>query len=131
MARKEVIVDSNVVIAYFHTEDAHHERAVSEMNQLESTRIILTEYVLLEVATLLKQKIGTPQGQKIIATLLHTENIQVLPSTEFFIATMSSFVASKDKHLSFVDTSLLLLSKRTPVITFDKKLAAAIKSAVF
>jgi predicted nucleic acid-binding protein len=129
MAAKAVIFDSNVWIAYFHTKDSQHSQAVTELQKYQSATIILTEYVLLEIATLLKQKIGQAKARAIIGALVQTENIEVLPSVAFFSETLGSFLSKDDKHLSFTDLSLLHLSKKTPIITYDKKLAAAIKKA--
>jgi len=127
METKSVIFDSNVWIGYFNTEDTTHLQAVAMFKKYNSYTVVLTEYVLLEVATVLKQKIGYTATNKIIVALLQTENIKLLPSTEYFSATLAAFLEFKDKHLSFVDVSLLALANDFTVITFDKKLAAALK----
>lgn len=127
MATKAIIYDSNVWIGYFNTEDTTHPQALAYFNKYNSHTIILTEYVLLEVATVLKQKIGYAKTNKIITTLLQTENIQLLTSSEYFLATLKRFLESKDKHLSFVDIALLALAGDFTVITFDKNLIAALR----
>lgn len=126
MARSGVLFDSNVWIAYFHTTDAQHAKAVAAVGQYSGQTIVLTEYVLLEIATLLKQKIGPTKTNTIITTLLKTEGIALLPSDNYFSTTLTTFLASKDKYLSFVDVSILVLSDDFTVVTFDKKLKNAI-----
>jgi predicted nucleic acid-binding protein len=127
MKSREIIFDSNVWIGYFNTADTTHQQAVAYFKKYSDCIVILTEYVLLEVATVLKQKIGRAETNKIITALLQTENIQLLPSSEYFTSTLTEFLTTKEKHLSFVDISLLVLMRDMTVITFDKKLAAALK----
>lgn len=127
METKDVIFDSNVWVGYFNIEDITHVKAVTYFKKYQDVTIVLTEYILLEVATVLKQKIGHITTNKIIATLLQTENIQLLPSSEYFETTLTQFLTMKDKYLSFVDMSLLVLSTDFTVITFDKKLKARLK----
>jgi predicted nucleic acid-binding protein len=126
MADNAVIFDSNVWIAYFHTTDTYHREAAALVEKYTAQTIVLTEYVLLEIATLLKQKIGSAKTNVILTTLLQTDGIKLLTSEQFFTPTLTTFVSSKEKHLSFVDVSLLVLSNDFTVITFDKKLTNAI-----
>lgn len=126
MAVNAVIFDSNVWIAYFHTTDSSHTKAEAVVAQYAGQTIVLTEYVLLEIATLLKQKIGPAQTNTILTTLLQTENILLLPSGDFFTPTLTAFLSSHEKQLSFVDVSLLVLSADFTVVTFDRKLKNAI-----
>lgn len=130
METKAVIFDSNVWIGYFNTDDTTHSRAVDYFKKYNRHTVVLTEYVLLEVATVLKQKIGYAPTNKIITTLLQTENIKLLSSSEFFASTLTQFLISKDKHLSFVDMSLLCLAGDFIIITFDQKLNSAIKKVL-
>ena len=118
MESKAVIFDSNVWIGYFNTADTTHAQAKAYFKKYNRKDIILTEYVLLEVATVLKQKIGSAATNKIITIVLQTENIKLLPSSEFFSATLAKFLESKDKNLSFVDVSLAVLSSDFTVVTF-------------
>ena len=127
MENKAVIFDSNVWIGYFNTADTTHAQAVAYFKKYGDQTVVLTEYVLLEIATILKQKIGYAATNKIITTLLQTENIKLLPSSEYFSATLTKFLEYKDKYLSFVDTSLVVLEDDFTVITFDKKLAVVLK----
>jgi hypothetical protein len=74
----------------------------------------------------LKHQLGGNGAKKIISTLLQTENIEVLPSAQYFATTIKEFVQLQDDHLSFVDVSLLVLSSDFTIETFDKKLQQAI-----
>ena len=127
MATKAIIFDSNVWIGYFNVNDTTHKRAVAAFEKHSKDTVILTEYILLELATVLKQQIGPVVTNKIITALLQTDTIQVLESPAYFQATLQQFLTTKEKHLSFVDTSLLTLADDFTIVTFDKKLAAALK----
>ena len=70
MATKAIIFDSNVWIGYFNTEDSTHSKAVAFFKKYNDHTIVLTEYVLLEVATVLKQKIGYAATNEIVTMLL-------------------------------------------------------------
>jgi predicted nucleic acid-binding protein len=127
MATKAIIFDSNVWIGYFNVNDATHMRAVAAFEKHSIDTVILTEYILLELATVLKQQIGPVATNRIISVLLQTDNIEVLESTAYFQATLQQFLTTKEKHLSFVDTSLVTLANDFIIVTFDKKLFAALK----
>lgn len=127
MATKAIIFDSNVWIGYFNVNDTTHKRAVAAFEKYDGQTIILTEYILLELATVLKQQIGPVATNRIISVLLQTDTIEVLESTAYFQETLQQFLTTKEKHLSFVDTSLVTLANDFIIITFDKKLAAALK----
>jgi predicted nucleic acid-binding protein len=129
MATKAIIFDSNVWIGYFNVSDTTHKRAVAVFEKHSGQSIILTEYILLEVATVLKQQIGPVATSRIITALLQTDTIQVLESAAYFQATLQQFLTTKEKHLSFVDTSLLTLANDFTIVTFDKKLAAALRGS--
>ena len=66
MVNKAIIFDSNVWIGYFNTTDTTHAQAVAYFKKYSEQTVILTEYVLLEVATVLKQKIGDAATNKIL-----------------------------------------------------------------
>jgi predicted nucleic acid-binding protein len=127
MATKAIIFDSNVWIGYFNVNDTTHKRAGAAFEKHSKDTIILTEYILLELATVLKQQIGPVATSKIISVLLQTDTIEVLESTAYFHATLQQFLTTKEKYLSFVDTSLVTLANDFTIVTFDKKLAAALK----
>jgi predicted nucleic acid-binding protein len=121
-----VIFDSNVWIAYFHSTDAHHTKATALVEKYRDNPVIITEYVLLEIATLLKQKIGPAKTRAIITTVLQTDGVELLPSSNFFTTSLAAFQNLNEKYLSFVDVSLLVLSNDFTVVTFDTQLHKAI-----
>lgn len=118
-----VIVDSSVWVGYFDELDSNHKKAKILMAVASAGTIIVTEYVLLEVASVLKRKIGQRKTRDIIDMILRLENVNILESHYFFHKTLKLFLLLEEKHLSFVDVSLVVLSKDFEVVTLDTKLA--------
>jgi predicted nucleic acid-binding protein len=121
----KIIPDSNIWIGYFHKEDSLHKKS---LKIIEGMNIVyVPEYVLLESVSILKMKATNKLANFCLDVFLHTATIHVIPSGDLFTKTIALFQTLNDKHLSFVDTSLLALSREYEVKTFDKKLATAIK----
>ena len=128
MAKEKVIFDSCFWIAYFNQNDTTHKKATNLLSKHSSSTIIISEYVLLEISTVLKLQLGHTKAQATISALVQTETIEVLPSADYFFKTLKLFLTSADSHLSFVDMSLLVLAKDFVIETFDKKLIQAIQN---
>lgn len=127
MASKPVIFDSNVWIGYFDISDTLHKEARRTLDAYKYSQIFVPEYILLETATVLKNNVDFALAQETIDLLLNTESFSFLPSGQYFTDALKLFLSTQHPNLSFVDVSLLALSKNYEVVTFDKKLAAAIK----
>jgi len=120
------VLDSSVWIALFNESDSQHAKADRIFQSLQST-IILPEYVLLEVCTILTQKAGKEVSHAFLATAFENEDVDLLVVDElFFYELIDKYRASKDEKLSFVDVALLSLASTYDVITFDQKLSRAI-----
>lgn len=120
-----VIIDSNVWIAFLNKNDSNHKRADEIFNKLVDKRekIIITEYVLLEIVTVLSQKVGKKIANQFIEIAGNTKRIEIISSSaDFLDEVLAFYLKQKNKNLSFVDYSLLYLSGQYEVLTFDKKL---------
>jgi predicted nucleic acid-binding protein len=120
------IFDSNIWIAYFNDDDQTHRQASRIFRSVETTSIVVTEYIILEVATILKQKKGNELANTFLSFVAELD-IPVVMSGEFYTGTKNLFQSLKEKHLSFVDVSLLYLSKKYTVATLDKHLKKVLK----
>lgn len=122
-----IIFDSNVWIAFFNKEDSQNKKAL-EIVIREKDNIAITEYIILEVASVVAIKAGKNLADKFLEFILNNNNIKVLlSSNDFFYNTVENFIKTESKKLSFVDISLLYLSNTYKIITFDKDLAKLIK----
>ena len=126
MASK-IILDSNIWIGYFNKDDVHHSSSVKLISTLSTSNVYVTEYVVIESLSVLKMRKSEKVAMLCLDVFQHTHTIHVVPSGDIFKKTINLFQTLSDKHLSFVDMSLLSLSRDYEVKTFDKKLASAIK----
>jgi len=120
------ILDSSVWIALFNESDSQYRKANELFDKIQPP-LIIPEYVFIEVCTILTQKVGKSTADLFISIALENQNAQVLVIDEEFFYHLIEFYQSLDgKHLSFIDSVLLRLSRTYNVITFDEKLKRAI-----
>lgn len=123
-----VIFDSDVWIALLNKNDSQHQKAKLVFESIKEN-IILPEYVFIEISSVLSLKVGKGVADDFIKIALNNKNIRMLVSRkEYFAEIVDIFIKSPNKHLSFIDFSLLYFSKKFKVITFDKKLKKAIET---
>lgn len=121
------LLDSSVIVAFFREDELDHDIAAQMFRGNEN--FVVTDYVLAEVATVLKLREGFEAAKIALEYLVSIDGIQIYETkAELFWSAMSFFQKNKNK-LSFTDTLLLLLSRenRIPLVTFDKELAKLAK----
>ncbi|MFH1191887.1 MAG: type II toxin-antitoxin system VapC family toxin [bacterium] len=122
-----IILDSNIWIAFFNTNDTQHKKAEKVLENADG-KIIITEYIILEVSSVLLFKVNKNVANKFIEIILNNKDVEILLSDEFFFkGTLDCFQNEKTGKLSFIDASLLYLSEIHRVFTFDKKLKKEIR----
>jgi predicted nucleic acid-binding protein len=121
-----VILDSNIWIARFDADDQTHEKAEKIFAEFDLRDIVVTEYIVLEVTTILKQKKEHVLAERFL-DFLEDFDMVVLESEEFYTKTKRKFRMLQKNHLSFVDVSLLALSEEYEVVTLDKHLKKLLK----
>ena len=129
-SNNQILLDSNVWIARLNREDSQYAKAMAVFKQVEEHKsmIILPEYVIVEVCTIVAMRSGKETVKTFLQTARDNALVTILPSTPSFLEqVMDFFIARQDRHLSFVDVSLLLLSESYTVTTFDKKLEKEIQ----
>ena len=119
-----IIPDTNVWVAYLDQDDAlHHEATKVFANFNDQDHVLVTEYVLLETTTVLANNAGKEHADMFLEIISHNKDIDVLPSTPLDLKRfINEYQHLSVRSLSFVDVSLIVLSKDMQVITFDKKL---------
>jgi predicted nucleic acid-binding protein len=122
-----IILDSNVWVSFFNKNDSTHSRAKQLFSTLRE-KVLVPEYIILEVATIISQKIDKQAAGIFIEYVGNNLDVKVQASSkEFLDEVVHFYLEKKDRQLSFVDYSLLFLSQTFAIITFDKRLANAIK----
>ena len=120
------ILDSNIWIAFFHKNDNQHKKAEKIIKEL-NTKIIIPEYIITEIASILCFKADKKIAVIFLNSVLDNDDIEILLSNEIiFNNTVNNFIDDSGNKLSFIDTTLLCLSKKYKIITFDKNLQKAI-----
>jgi len=122
-----IIVDSNIWVAFFDTDDSTHKRATVIFEDLDnSNELAMTEYVFVEVCTILKNKKKFTIVKDFI-NFINEYNIEIMLLGGLLYRFTDTFTSSARNKLSFVDSSLLYLSQNHTVLTFDKALLAQIR----
>lgn len=122
---KDIILDSSVWIALFHKEDSQHEKA-KKLLEGNSTSVVVPEYVLLEVVTVLRNLKRHKEAERFMEEVLEDSGTFLPAGTLAY--EVARVLPREAKTLSFVDVALTLLSqKKYEVLTFDSVLARAIK----
>ena len=119
-----VILDSSVWVAFLHDGDSQHAAAQKILARI-GDEIIVPEYILVEVATILKRRKGAHEAQRFVRRVLREQIESFLPADLLAYETAELFCERNDT-LSFTDTALLILSREYRIITFDKALAKAL-----
>jgi len=122
-----VVLDSNIWIAFLNKSDSQHKKAVKTFKEIEN-KIIVPEYIILEVCSVLSIRASKKTADKFLEIVLENNDIQILLSNEFlFKNTIREFKKTTSRKFSFVDIYLSYLSQSVKVITFDERLRRKIK----
>jgi predicted nucleic acid-binding protein len=128
MINKKILIDSNILIAFFRREDIHHKKAIELLSKLDG--FYISEHVLFEIGTVLLLKEGATISKQFIDFLNNSENIQIINLFfDEFSQIVNSFPYQKTK-LSMVDLSLLIIAKNRDLDlqSFDKELMNTYKN---
>jgi len=121
-----VVVDSSVLIAALHREDALHNRGIRALENAELP-IIVPEYIAVETIGVLTGRNHKDSAAVCIKTLAENRTLTFMPSTLALFAEAARYFLSTSKRLSFIDCALAVLAREYDVLTFDKVLAKTIR----
>lgn len=127
MVSKPIFVDSNVFIALYNPFDTLHDQAlhIGQVLDRPTTTLIVSNYIFLEVVTVLSQRRGKMVSNSVGDMLLNHPNVQIIQVDEFsHRATWNIFQKLSNKNVSFVDCSTAVLMHNEGIhtlLTFDKK----------
>ncbi|MEX2178238.1 MAG: PIN domain-containing protein [Gemmatimonadaceae bacterium] len=120
-----IVVDSSFLIAYHNTRDVHHASAARTMVHLAAGkwgRVLLLEYVFLEVVTVLLARLGHERAVEVGTTLLAAEEVDFVPCSELFLDVLQEFTNQRVGTLSFVDAAIAVAARNRAagrIATFD------------
>ena len=120
-----VFVDSNYFIALFNVSDTLHAEAsaLAEAMVNRDIRLYISNYIILEVLTVLSQRIGKEAAKVAADNLTDTEQIRTVHITEeLHDRSLEIFRNIDSKNVSLVDCSVLAVLNYAGVkqlLTFD------------
>ena len=110
-----VVLDSSFLIAFHNRRDAHHAAAASAMDSLlrgDFGRLVLIEYVFLEVVTVLLARRGHRAALDVADILLDAEEVDFLPCSDLFADALREFRIRGAARLSFADAAIVAAAQR-------------------
>jgi len=122
-----VFVDSNYFIAFFNPADALHRRAIVAAKKLyaEDAVFVISNFIFLEVVTVLSQRVGRESALRVGAYLLDDPKVEVIHiDSSLQEATWGIFRRVPGKDIGFVDCSILAVMHAEAIrllLTFDVK----------
>ncbi|MEK7648436.1 MAG: PIN domain-containing protein [Patescibacteria group bacterium] len=125
MGISSIFLDSSYLIAYFNTNDALHTQAceIGKILKPEINPLIISNYIFLEITTVLSQKAGRHLARTVGEYILSTSSIRCIhidPSLHHKTWTLFQTIGQKD--IGFVDCSIIAAMKAegiTTLLTFD------------
>lgn len=121
----QYLVDSNILIASLRASEDDHAKAVGFLENLSD--FVITDYILSEVATVIRLKENLILAAKTIHLLTQNAQIHLLRLTDEELVETAAFFLTQKKEISFVDASLIIAAKNhnLTLATLDKNLAKA------
>lgn len=124
-----IVLDSSFLVAFHNTRDAHHRAAAAAMEQLVAGtwgNTLLLEYVYLEVVTVLAARRTPATAVMVGETLLRAREVELVPCSQHFLASVETFGRVAQLGLSFVDAAIVTIARARGahhVATFDADFA--------
>lgn len=124
-----LILDSSFLVAFHNAEDVHHEAAMAVMSRIldaEWETVLLLEYVVLEVLTVLRMRVDLDTAVSVGDVLLSSREVQFVPCSDIFLRTLETFRQEEQAGLSFVDAAIVTVARESPpgfVASFDTDFA--------
>ncbi|MGI9028081.1 MAG: type II toxin-antitoxin system VapC family toxin [Candidatus Saccharimonadales bacterium] len=124
--KNNVFVDSNFLIGLYNASDTLHGKTSAINARLASSgaRLYVSNYILLEVLTVLSQRIGRAEAIAVGNNIIDGGHIEVIHINEDMHAlSWNIFQLVTNKNVSFVDCSILAVMQDSGIrhlLTFDK-----------
>ena len=121
-----IVLDSSFLIAFHNRRDAHHAAAAAAMVAVrrgDFGRLLLIEYVFVEVVTVLLARRGHRAAVDVVDILLDAEEVDFVPCSDIFDSALREFRARGNARLSFADAAIVAAAFRHEaefVATFDE-----------
>ncbi|MGQ4834034.1 MAG: type II toxin-antitoxin system VapC family toxin [Candidatus Asgardarchaeia archaeon] len=124
-----LLVDSNIFIAAFNPRDKHHKVGKEYLIAIEEGKlgkVVITDYILDELLTYIRKKLGFKISLEVLERILSDENITIekIDKKDFDLAI---FFFEELKNLSFTDSTIIAFMKNRNIkklLTLDSDFKA-------
>lgn len=124
------ILDASVLVAAYIEKDLHHAKAKELLESIpQDERILLNDYLVNEIVTVMLRKYGLQKAKDILEYLTSNSKIAIQHTSEEDFQLIVRRFQKQTSALSFVDCSVLCLSDSggCKIETFDKALENEIR----
>ncbi|MFH1601479.1 MAG: PIN domain-containing protein [Candidatus Shapirobacteria bacterium] len=131
MAKNKVYIDTSALVAYLRPADSCHKKAVKVWERLrkDQPNLILTNYILAEFFTVIRQRIGIKAAVKAGEIIKRSSYFKIIWADQVLDEeAWKIFKKNTQKNISFVDcVSIAVIEKLkiNAVFGFDKHLVKA------
>jgi predicted nucleic acid-binding protein len=121
-----IVIDSCVFVAAFSKKDANHAAAVRLLAEIREGlwgRVLVPEYVFVEVMNFLHRRSGPTRALEFMEALSGTADSEVVPSSPSFDRALELYKARAQSGPSFADAGIVAAAERRDarnVATFDE-----------
>lgn len=125
MGTSRIFVDANYFIALANPADSTHHKAIAISDHLakENPELIISDYIFLEVATVVSQRVSRSDSIIICKTIQNDPQIEIIHiNQDMWNLSWETFQRTKSKNLSFVDCSVIAVMQAEGInklLTFD------------
>ncbi|MBI4272883.1 type II toxin-antitoxin system VapC family toxin [Candidatus Uhrbacteria bacterium] len=122
---RRIFVDSNYFVALFNEKDSLYAQAqtVADLLDMQSSVLVISNFVFLEVVTVLAQRRGKSVSKAAGSYLLNTARIEFVHiDSTLQQDSWNTFQSVSSKNISFVDCSTIAVMKAEGIrtlLTFD------------
>ena len=126
-ANNRIFVDANFFVALFNPQDTLYKEAIakSQTIQKEKPLLVISNYIFLEIVTVLSQRVNRKTAITLGKHLLEDKQLQIVHiGTHLNNSTWEIFKEIEKKNISFVDCSSLVVMEFEEInkfLTFDRK----------
>ncbi|MEK9166960.1 MAG: type II toxin-antitoxin system VapC family toxin [Patescibacteria group bacterium] len=121
MANNKFLIDTNIFIGFYLTNDTNHEISRSILKEAARSEVMIPYCVIQEVSTLLTYRLGKEKANEFLMDISCTDNISLI-STD--LNNEIEFFKKLNKKISFADSSQIYLAKKynAVLLTLDQEL---------
>lgn len=122
-----IFVDSNYLCTLHNPEDSQHQKAkkIASFLKKKNPELFISNFIFLEAVTVISQRVNRREAILLGRYLLNKEIIKIIHLTPALNGqTWETFQKIKNKNMSFVDASILVLINEEGIdylLTFDQE----------